>query len=119
MGCDDGTQETQSVAPQVVKGCGEAQLYALPSADKAGPWPVGVRTVEIAGLTVEVFYPATRGAEVGQAQATYDLRQWLPEAEKEKIPDDQAPTQVCDCHRDLPIDAALGLARGAGNGRDT
>jgi predicted dienelactone hydrolase len=38
----------------------------------------------------------------------YDLRYALPVSEQGKISDEQNPPQVCDCHRDLPIDEQHG-----------
>lgn len=93
-----------------MQGCSaEVKLLATPTDPAArGPWPVGARTVNIGGLTVELWYPAAPGSEQGKPPATYDLRQWLPASEKAKIPDDAAPTQTCGCHRDLPLDEGHG-----------
>lgn len=73
-----------------------------------GPWPVGARTVTIDGLTTEVWYPAEIGSQEGKPYAQYDIREQLPDADATKIPDEKNPLQICDCHRDLPIDAAHG-----------
>jgi Chlorophyllase len=90
-------------------GCDGAKLLAVPTDLAArGPWAVGARTVEIAGLPTEVLYPAQIGSESGKAKASYDIRDHLPDAEKAKIPDAENPLQACDCFRDLPIDAAHG-----------
>ena len=106
-----------AVGPTAVAigGCDGAKLLAWPVAPGLddptllrGPWPVGARTITVAGLTTEVWYPAKPGSEVGIERVGYDLRTWLPEAEKSKIPDAQAPKLDCDCHRDLPLDDAHG-----------
>lgn len=94
-------------------GCGSASfLEDLGPPDEPGPWPVGVRTTTVDTLDdtldVEVWYPAERGSQVGVRRVLYDVRQWLPESEAEKIPDDDAPWQICDCFRDLPLDRAHG-----------
>ncbi|MFW6051727.1 MAG: chlorophyllase/cutinase-like alpha/beta fold protein [Myxococcota bacterium] len=100
--------------PPDVAGCGDSVLYDNPTdPGEVGPWPVGVRTATVddgAGdpLTVEVWYPAERGSQVGVRRALYDLRSWLPPSEAEKIPDDDTAWQICDCHRDLPLDVARG-----------
>jgi hypothetical protein len=92
-----------------IAGCDDAKLLANP-ADFAepGPWPVGVRTVAIGGLTVEVWYPAEVGSETGKTTERYDIRKQLPTSEAAKIPDADNPWQACDCVRDLPLDAAHG-----------
>ena len=60
------------------------------------------------GLAVEVWYPAKRGSEIDAAKKKYDMRDWLPEAERAKIPDEAAPVQTCNCSAELPLDNAHG-----------
>ena len=95
--------------PALGPACGSAKLLAAP-ADLAqrGPWPVGVRTISIDGLTVEVWYPARPGSERGAATARYDLRAQLPPTEAAKIPDADNAWLPCDCVRELPVDDAHG-----------
>ena len=83
--------------------CGDASLRAAP-ADLAqrGPWTVGVRTVALDQLTVEVWYPAA-GAPTAPA-VRYDLRTAMPPAEAAKIPDADNAWLDCECFRDLPVD---------------
>lgn len=89
--------------------CEGRKLLALPEDPAAhGPWPVGARTITVAGLATEVWYPAERGSEAGKAKEQYDLRLHLPAADQGKIPDAENPYQACDCVRDLPLDAAHG-----------
>ena len=91
--------------PATVSGCPGQSLYALPEDPSArGPWPVGARTVTLAGLTAEVWYPAPLGSDAGQPKVRYDLREHLPPDDATKIPDADNPWQDCDCVRDLPID---------------
>jgi dienelactone hydrolase len=73
-----------------------------------GPWPVGARTLELAGTRVEVFYPAAPGSEAKRARKTYDLREHLPATEAAKVPDAANPPQPCDCFDALPLDEAHG-----------
>ncbi|MEZ4298594.1 MAG: hypothetical protein R3B70_26820 [Polyangiaceae bacterium] len=96
--------------PAETFGCSDdVKLYETPSDPAArGPWPVGVKTAQVGELTTEVWYPAELSSEKGKEKEVYDLRQWLPDSEKSKIPDDAAPSQECGCFRDLPIDAAHG-----------
>jgi dienelactone hydrolase len=69
---------------------------------------VGVRTITIGRLTVEVFYPAPRGQNAGKTPRTYDIRLALPASQRSKIPDNKNPIQTCDCFADLPLDEAHG-----------
>lgn len=104
-----GSSGTGGGAPVPLRSCEGSSL--LPVADDPaarGPWPVGARTVTIAGLTTEVWYPATPGSEAGKTKARYDLRTHLPDADQGKIPDADNPYQDCDCYRDLPVDAEHG-----------
>ena len=84
-------------------GCAPAKMPALPG-DLAvdGAFGVGVRTVEVAGLVTEVWYPAQ--ATVDGVRARYWLRGGLP-ATYAGIPD---VALWCDCTRDAPLDVAHG-----------
>jgi acetyl esterase/lipase len=73
-----------------------------------GPWPVGAKTITVAGYTAEVWYPAAVGSDAGLPRARYDLRLQLPDADQAKIPDADNPWQDCACTRDLPLDGAHG-----------
>lgn len=90
-------------------GCDEARFRLGDAAFEArGPWPVGVRTATIAGLTADIWYPATLGSEAGLPTVQYDLRSALPSSEQGKIPDADNPFLDCDCYRDLPVDETYG-----------
>lgn len=58
---------------------------------EAGPWEVGVTTIEVDGSPVEVWYPAADGAWQGATRASYDIRDWLPEDTAALVPDEAAP----------------------------
>ncbi len=106
---DDSTGPTTGAPADGVPGCDGATLLPVPEdTSLPGPWPVGARTVTVGGLTVEVWYPAVVGSEVGAEVVRYDIRASLPDSEKAKVPDEATPWQDCDCWRDLPIDAAHG-----------
>jgi hypothetical protein len=95
--------------PPEVAGCDGARLLEPPEDPAArGPWPVGVRTVRVGNLDVEVWYPAELGSESSASEVTYDIRVWLPESERAKISDAKTPLQSCDCYRDLPLDTEHG-----------
>ena len=91
-----------------VKGCGDTKLLPLKDDMSArGPWDVGIKTVTIGRLTVEVFYPAQPGSTVGKTEATWDLNQFLPKSQRSKVPADHAPpVGVIGGHiyRDVPLD---------------
>jgi hypothetical protein len=92
-----------------IEGCAGAKLLTTGTDPGArGAWPVGARTVTIAGLTTEVWYPAVIGSQAGKDRVKYDIREHLPDADAQKIPDADNPLQDCDCHRDLPLDEAHG-----------
>jgi hypothetical protein len=101
-GSGGGAAETQGCSASV-------KLLATPDdASARGPWPVGAKTVKLDTLTAEVWYPAEIGSDKDKPPVTYDLRQWLPDSEMGKIPDDAAPSQECGCHAGLPLDTAHG-----------
>jgi predicted dienelactone hydrolase len=98
-----------STPPPDAPACGTTKLLARPADPTArGPWAVGAHTSTVAGLTTEIWYPAKWGSDACQTPATYDIRQHLPPADQNKIPDSANPLQECGCYRDLPIDDAHG-----------
>ncbi len=94
------------------------KFYAVPDdTATAGPWPVGVKTLQIPGMKggtrpVEVWYPAPIGSDSGKAKVTYNLSSWLPGgadgAQAKMIPASANAPQSCDCYRDLPLDTNMG-----------
>lgn len=104
-----GDAEPTDQGPPPPLDCSGSTLPPRPNdTSLQGPWPVGARTATVAGLTVEVWYPATPGSESNSATISYDIREVLPASERDKIPDDDNPWQACDCYRDLPLDPAAG-----------
>lgn len=108
---DDGAESsgTEGEGAELMGSC-EGQTLPPRPADTAqrGPWAVGARTVDLGGLTVEVWYPAAPGSEAGVDPVVYDVREFLPESEQGLIPDEDNPWQNCDCYRDVPIDGDNG-----------
>ena len=107
-----GADRKQDVGYDGGLGCGPTIL--LPVSDDPsvrGPWRVGVRTVKIGRLTTEILYPAEPGSEQGKAEAFYDIRSWIPERERSKVPDANSP-QIKpiggNLFRDLPLDGGHG-----------
>ena len=89
--------------------CGDASLLATPTDLAArGPWPVGVRTVQLDGRPVEVWYPARRDTPDTAPRVRYDLRLAMPPAEAAKVPDADNAWLECDCVRDVEVDVSHG-----------
>lgn len=102
IGCDPGEATYD-------EGCDEAALREVPvEAETRGPWEVGTRTVELAGLTAEVWYPAKKVDVSHYDAATYDLREYLSEGDRRRVSDDRAVIQTCNCYRDLEPDLSHG-----------
>lgn len=92
-----------------IGGCDDTTLRPVTrDAAERGPWTVGVRTVEIEGLTVEVWYPAGRFDEARRRPVFYDLREYLSEADARLISNADTVRQPCDCYRDVPADTGRG-----------
>lgn len=72
--------------------------YPCAAHARLGPHPVGVRTTQIGSATVELFYPAARA---GTAYDAYDLRDWMPPEDQDKIPDGIAPLFEFPAYRDV------------------
>ena len=108
-GCGSSPEDEPTAAgPPTVDACGAKLLEVPEDFTERGPSPVGVRTAKLGGRTVEIWYPAQLGSDAGEDAETYDIRKLLPDSEMGKIPDDDAPFQKCDCHRDLPLDTERG-----------
>jgi hypothetical protein len=108
-GGESSEQVEDSVSLPEDASCGDSVLYERSSdPGELGPWPVGARTVDVAGLKGEIWYPALVGSEVGQESEVYDIRLQLAPEEGAKITDENNPWHHCDCYRDLPLDEARG-----------
>lgn len=57
---------------------------------------------QVRDLEVEVWYPADPAANE-QAKAVYDLREWMPEADRSRIPADAPTTFTMEAVRDAPL----------------
>ncbi len=109
----DGASSTSPGADgsgtSTIAGCGSSLLPVPSDPGVRGPWKVGVQTVTIGRLTVEITYPAQPGSEAGMPEVSYNASAFLPgtEASKIKTPTSLAPVGG-DLYRGLPIDAAHG-----------
>ena len=68
----------------------------------AGPFAVGVTTLQLADRPITVWYPAVAGSEAGSAKATYDVREYLPIAEQAKVAGLAAGVVTMDAYAGLP-----------------
>ena len=111
-GATGGSSGSAGMEAPPSTGCDGTSLLPLPDDPKLrGPWDVGVRTVTIGRLTVEVMYPAEPGSTAGMPEATYDVRDWLPESQRALVPDANSPAVGPiggHLYRDVPIDPAHG-----------
>lgn len=73
-----------------------------------GSYPVGVKTLAINGMLVELWYPAMPGSNQGLPSKNYELRNFLPERDANKIPATIETLQPCDCYQGLPIASQAG-----------
>ena len=89
-GYDDVAAVGQDVDEDVAEDVGDDELAQCELFDEHGPFEVGVIDIADGELEAAIFYPATD--EAGEmARFSYDLRQWLPEDDRDTIPDDDAP----------------------------
>lgn len=68
-----------------------------------GPYTVGVRRFEIDGVAAEIWYPSDVDPGDRPRWDYYDMRTWLPERERDKIPDDEVPLFITRALRDVPV----------------
>ena len=90
-----GGSDEMAAPPAEDFGCDGLAAYANP-----GPYPVGVTTLDLDGVPVEVWYP---GARAGTARDVYDLRDWLGDEIRQQIPDADAPRLETSAYRDVPV----------------
>jgi dienelactone hydrolase len=69
--------------------------------EEPGPYAVGMRTLELDGEPVEVWYPAEPAAAEGLERESYDMREWLPSDAAAKIPDEDTPIFEMAAYRDI------------------
>lgn len=76
-------------------------IPAEPSYSEAGPYPVGVATLQLAsGESVEVWYPAVEGSTGSE---TYDIRDFVPEGIRAILVGDVPSTFTYDAARDAAV----------------
>lgn len=100
QGVDQGEMGAQDMAPaypdpKIYEACAP---YAV-----RGPYAVGVTTLMVDGAAVEVWYPAPKGAEASLDPDVYDLRDWLPDDFRAKIPESEPTRYVTSAWRGLPF----------------
>lgn len=77
--------------------CGGAAPHAV-----RGPWSVGVLTLTRGSTVVEVWYPTERTPQLGPL-TRYDVRDWLPDDVRAKLPDTEPTTFPVDAVRDAGV----------------
>jgi hypothetical protein len=96
-----------AVLALTLHACSEGDLDA-PAARfaDAGPYPVGVRRLDMGDRELEVWYPAQPGSERGVAQAGYQAVEFLPDAILNILPQELKDLVVeMPAYRDVPISA--------------
>lgn len=68
-----------------------------------GSYAVGVRTLDLDGLLVEVWYPAEPPEADVEVTDVYDMRDWLPAETREQIPADAPTTFATASARDARV----------------
>lgn len=104
------TAATPAAVPQPAAGpsdCPAHPVQALPDIDQLplaerGPYTVGVRTIEVNGNTVEVWYPADNCAAADSQFDGYDMARMIPAYARAIIPNGLA-TFVTKAVREAPI----------------
>lgn len=67
-----------------------------------GPYVVGTTMLDMDGRTVQVWYPADRGAEAGAEKQVFEIRDLLPDSLKAIVPDDLNPRYETDAFVEIP-----------------
>lgn len=90
-----GDKATDSAAPPV-------EPLALPADPAAAGVPVGVRTIERSGVTIELWYPAP-DAIAGEPGADIDFGVFVPASVTDRLGDLSLPTVASGAVRDAPV----------------
>ena len=109
MAVTGGGQTPEEKQAELQASCDASSMLSVSSNPaESGPWVVGSRTITIDGLTTEVFYPAVSGSQYGQPLKSWDVRQFLPDSEAAKLPDEVSFRECETCYADLPLDTQHG-----------
>lgn len=84
-----------------LSACVSVEPLDLPEDPAAAGAPVGVRTVEAEGETIEVWYPASEGTE-GELDVV-DFHDLVPQAFLDVTPELDIPTFTQQAYRDAPL----------------
>jgi len=88
-GASEPDASTTTLAPEDA-----AVLYA-----EAGPYPVGVTTIDVGGTQAEIWYPAAEGTS---GTVSYDVRDFVPDAVRALLTSDEGATFEYPGKRDTP-----------------
>jgi dienelactone hydrolase len=97
-GSDDSSDSDDGVSATTTTPLADQAAYA-----DTGPYEVGTTTLDLDGRSVEVWYPADPGSEVGAEQAVFEIRDLLPENLKAIVPDELNPRYVTDAYVGIPV----------------
>ncbi len=89
-----------------MSACTESEIGSTPTARFAdpGPYPVGVRRLDMGDRQLEVWYPAQPGSEAGVPLAGYRAVEFLPDAILNILPQELKDLVVeMPAYRDVPI----------------
>ncbi|MEI2638001.1 MAG: dienelactone hydrolase family protein [Microthrixaceae bacterium] len=81
----------------------DAPRSAEPAYAGAGPYDVGVRTVELSDRSMEVWYPVDRGDIDGHARDSYRIRSFVSGAFEQLIDPSVDPVYETNAVRDAPV----------------
>lgn len=83
---------------------GSTEPIACDAYAEPGPYVAGVRTLDLDGVLVEVWYPADASA-ASMPLDEYDMRDALPPEMRARIAADEPTRFTSDAHRDAPASA--------------
>lgn len=86
----------------LLAACASPEVAPCDQYAQPGPYVAGVRTLDVDGVVVEVWYPAAPSAE-GMPNDVYDMRDALPESMRSEIGADAPTTFETMARRDAAV----------------
>jgi predicted dienelactone hydrolase len=99
---DAASPDATGIDVAALDATADVALPACAPYEGRGPWATGVRTIELPDRLVEVWYPAPASSVAGLATDSYDVRDFLPEADRDRIPASSPTTVAMNAYRDAP-----------------
>lgn len=97
VGCAGEKTDTSSSEPKT-------EALRIPDDPATADMPVGVRTVDLGGASVEVWYPASDSVQ-GEAGESVALADLIPQSVSDVLGDAELPSLVTNAVRDAPLRA--------------